>query len=133
MSLTSGPGRQQTSLRGGSARRIGPSVPLSWESPTTTTCLLLLVELVAIRGGHSLPGPAPPQHSCLFSSFPSFSEVRMIAMINMKSPNFYSIRTFTCVFSMYRYYFIIECFGLEGTFEAHLTQPPPAVSGDIFN
>jgi len=51
MSLTCAPGRQQTSLRGESARHIGPSVPLSWESPTTMTRLFLLVELVVTREG----------------------------------------------------------------------------------
>jgi len=51
MALTCAPGRQQTSLRGGSGWHIGPSVPLSWESPTTVTRLFLLVELVVIREG----------------------------------------------------------------------------------
>ena len=49
-SLSQAPGRQQTSLRGGSAWHIGPSVPLRRGSPTTMTCLFLLVEVVAIRG-----------------------------------------------------------------------------------
>ena len=51
MSLTRVPRRQQTSLRGGSARYIRPSVPLSWESPTTMNLLFFLVELVVIRDG----------------------------------------------------------------------------------
>ncbi|KAK4815430.1 hypothetical protein QYF61_002645 [Mycteria americana] len=41
-------GRQQTSLRGGFVRHIGPSVPLRNESPTTIARLLFLVEAVLI-------------------------------------------------------------------------------------
>jgi len=76
MSLTRAPGRQQTSLRGGSVRHIGPSVPLSWESPTTMTHLFLLVELVVIReGGPSdlcassgVDGSTPAPFIVLFST-----------------------------------------------------------------
>lgn len=46
MSLTWAPGRQQTSLRVGSGRHIGPSVPLRRELPTTITLLSFLVEAV---------------------------------------------------------------------------------------
>jgi len=49
MSLTRVPGRQQTSLRGGSVRHIGPSVPLRRQSPTTITCLFFLVEVLKIQ------------------------------------------------------------------------------------
>ena len=49
ISLTRAPGRQQTSLRGGSVRHIGPSVPFRRESTTTITHLLFLVEVVLIQ------------------------------------------------------------------------------------
>ena len=57
MSLTQAPGRQQTSLRGGSLLHIGPSVPLIDKSPSTKTHLFFLLLVVIIRGvGFSNPG-----------------------------------------------------------------------------
>lgn len=50
MSLTCAPGRQHTSLRVGSGRHIGPSVPRRRESPMTTILLSFRVEAVVRRG-----------------------------------------------------------------------------------
>ncbi|XP_054058437.1 uncharacterized protein LOC128909926 isoform X2 [Rissa tridactyla] len=48
MSLTWAPGRQQTSLRGGSAWHSGASVPRRRESPTTLTHFSFVVKVVVI-------------------------------------------------------------------------------------
>lgn len=44
------PGRQQTSLSGGSAQHIGPFVPLGRESPTAITPLFFLMDVIMVRG-----------------------------------------------------------------------------------
>ncbi len=44
--VTRAPGRQHTSVRVGSGRHFGPSVPLRRESPTTITLLSFLEEAV---------------------------------------------------------------------------------------
>ena len=54
MYLTQAPGGQHTSRRLGSGLHMGPSVPLTRESPTTTTFLSLLTEAVSRHGGDCL-------------------------------------------------------------------------------
>lgn len=66
--MTRAPSKQQTSLKSGSGRQMGASVPLRRESPPTTTHRLFLVGLAVMQGADwaVLPSSTPCHEYFLF-------------------------------------------------------------------